>query len=94
MVQRTTTRRPQRSKNAIDLGRRSVANADLKHIDSADLLRNSSLSYEDGYADGREFGVNGKFIPDYYTEEDRVRYLTGFKAGCRVNTIRKERFGI
>lgn len=85
------TRRPQKSKGAVDLGRRSLTNADLKHIATEDLLRNGALAYEDGYADAREYGSDGRFVADWYTEEQRVKYLLGFTAGLRVHTTKMTR---
>jgi hypothetical protein len=90
----TTPQRSKTNRDIIDLGKRRISNARLTHIDTADLLRTTVLAYEDGYADGREFGVNGKFIPSHYSDDEIVRYLTGFAAGCRVHEVRVERFGI
>lgn len=59
----------------------SLANP-LGGIDNLD--KPSALAYEDGYADGRSFGPEGKFIPPHYTIEDIQQYAAGFKAGLKV----------
>lgn len=41
-------------------------------------------AFEAGYADGREYGRNGMFIPTEWTESLRARYLAGFKRGVRT----------
>ena len=56
----------------------------LGGLDPSDLFRPSALAYEDGYADGRQYGLHGKFMPDYYSREDVQQYAAGFKAGCAV----------
>lgn len=93
-VRKTTLKTRRSSKGAINLGSRSITNADLKHIASDELLSNGALAYEDGYADGRTFGPDGKFIAAWYSSEERVKYLVGFAAGVRVYNVRKERYGI
>lgn len=56
----------------------------LGGIKPADLFRPSALAYEDGYADGREYGPTGKFVASHYDESSITQYAAGFKAGCRV----------
>lgn len=56
----------------------------LGGISSTDLFRPPALAYEDGYADGRDYGPTGKFISDSYGPQEVHQYAAGFKAGCRV----------
>lgn len=56
----------------------------LGGIKSADLFRPPALAYEDGYADGREYGPTGKFVSATYDEASVPQYAAGFKAGCQV----------
>jgi hypothetical protein len=56
----------------------------LGGLSVGELTRPGVLAYEDGYADGREYGINGKFIPSHYTIEEITQYAAGFSAGVKV----------
>lgn len=56
----------------------------LGGIKDEDLFRPSALSFIDGYADAREYGETGRFIPNHYTLDDQINYDAGFRAGLKV----------
>jgi hypothetical protein len=56
----------------------------LGGVKEEDLFRPGSLAFFDGYADARESGESGRFIPTNYTLEDIRLYDAGFKAGLKV----------
>jgi hypothetical protein len=62
----------------------------VRGIPIADLSRSIALAYEDGYADGREYGPSGKFIPSHYEQEHVYQYAAGFKAGCKVREANQQ----
>lgn len=47
------------------------------------------FAYEDGYADAREFGHDGFFMPEEWCEELRLKYLAGFEKGLKVHQARE-----
>lgn len=56
----------------------------LLKISDDELVRNEALAYNDGYADARDFGQDGFFMPDEYCAAAREAYLQGFHKGLRV----------
>lgn len=64
----------------------------LLKISDEDLLRNEALAYNDGYADAREYGQDGFFMPDEYAAAARESYMQGFHKGLRVWRVR-EKYG-
>lgn len=56
----------------------------LGGVKEENLFRHGSLAFEDGYADAREYGDTGRFIPLHYSLEDKTLYEAGFKAGLKV----------
>lgn len=56
----------------------------LGGISSNDLFRPPALAYEDGYADGRNYGPTGKFLALHYDDVSIAQYAAGFKAGVKV----------
>lgn len=64
----------------------------LLKISDDELLRNEALAYNDGYADAREYGQDGFFMPDEYGAGARESYMQGFHKGLRVYRV-KERNG-
>lgn len=69
----------------IDVARTQRKNsATLLKISDADLIRHEALAYNDGYADAREYGQDGFFMPEEYGAGARESYLQGFHKGLRV----------
>lgn len=58
--------------------------ATLLKISDSDLIRHEALAYNDGYADAREYGQDGFFMPEEYGAGAREAYLQGFHKGLRV----------
>lgn len=58
--------------------------ATLLKISDADLVRHEALAYNDGYADARDMGQDGFFMPEEYTAAGREAYMQGFHKGLRV----------
>lgn len=58
--------------------------ATLLTISDEALLRHEALAYNDGYADAREHGRDGFFMPDEYGAGARESYMQGFHKGLRV----------
>ena len=52
------------------------------------LSRETRTRYDDvfdlGYADAREYGRAGFFMPSEWSEELRLRYLAGFERGLKI----------
>lgn len=65
----------------------------LLKISDKELNRNEALAYNDGYADAREHGQDGFFMPDEYGAGAREAYMQGFHKGLRVYRV-KERYGL
>ena len=68
-------------------------NGKLLACTAADLQRaRGAMAYEDGYADAREYGKDGFFMPLEWNITSMVkvreRYLAGFRAGLRVREAR------
>lgn len=61
--------------------------ATLVKISDADLVRHEALAYNDGYADAREYGQDGFFMPDEYTAAAREAYMQAFARGLRVHRV-------
>lgn len=68
-------------------------NATLLKISDNDLLRHESLAFHDGYADAREYGQDGFWMPEEYVAAAREAYMQGFRKGLRVYNV-KERRGL
>lgn len=66
--------------------------ATLLKISDEDLNRHEALAYNDGYADARDYGQDGFFLPDEYGAGARESYMQGFHKGLRVYRV-KERYG-
>jgi hypothetical protein len=67
----------------------SAAHISLKKLSGDDLKRKRGLTaYEDGYADAREYGQDGFFMPENWHEELRLKYLAGFERGLAVHNAR------
>lgn len=64
----------------------------LLKISDEDLVRHEALAYNDGYADARDNGQDGFFMPDEYSAASRESYMQGFHRGLRVFRV-KERYG-
>ncbi len=56
----------------------------LLNVSDEDLVRHEALAYNDGYADARDQGKDGFFMPDEYCAAARESYLQGFNRGLRV----------
>lgn len=65
--------RPQRAKSVT-----------LLKVTDEELNRHEALAYNDGYADAREYGQDGFFMPDEYGAGAREAYMQGFHKGLRV----------
>lgn len=50
------------------------------------------FAYEDGYADAREYGQDGFFMPEEWPETIRLKYLAGFEKGLKVNKAREDAY--
>lgn len=61
--------------------------ASLLKISDNDLLRHEALAYNDGYADARDHGQDGFFMPDEYGAGARESYMQGFQRGLRVHRV-------
>lgn len=67
------------------------ASASLLKISDDDLVRHEALAYNDGYADAREYGQDGFFMPDEYGASSRESYMQGFHRGLRVYRVLQRR---
>lgn len=63
----------------------------LLKISDNDLARHEVLAFNDGYADAREYGQDGFFMPDEYGAGARESYMQGFQRGLRVHRVTKGR---
>lgn len=46
------------------------------------------FAFHDGYADAREYGTDGIFIDNRWTEPQRIAYLQGFRVGLQARRAR------
>lgn len=60
----------------------------LIKISDEDLERHEVLAFNDGYADAREYGQDGFFMPDEYGAGARESYMQGFHRGLRVHRVK------
>lgn len=68
----------------------SAAKVSHLKLTPKELQRKRGLfAYEDGYADAREYGQDGFFIPEEWSGEQRLKYLAGFERGCEVHKARE-----
>ncbi len=67
--------------------------ATLLKISDEELNRQEALAYNDGYADARDHGQDGFFMPEEYGAGAREAYMQGFHKGLRVHRVR-ERYGL
>lgn len=59
----------------------------LLKISDENLRRHEALAFNDGYADAREYGQDGFFMPDEYSAAARESYMQGFHRGLRVYRV-------
>lgn len=68
---------------AVSRGTHLLCNSDLQR-------KRGLMAYEDGYADAREYGRDGFFMPTEWNESLRLKYLAGFERGLKVHSARAE----
>lgn len=70
-----------------------MQSATLLKISDEDLVRHEVLAYNDGYADARDNGQDGFWMPAEYSAASRESYMQGFSRGLRVYRV-MERKGL